>query len=59
MSATSMLTLIAFQFAMGDLLPRLSYFTINKESLALKMDRLCSWLFPLIFFVFVMIAFNI
>ena len=28
MSATSMLTLIAFQFAMGDLLPRLSYFTV-------------------------------
>jgi len=28
MSATSMLTLIAFQFAMGHLLPRLSYFTV-------------------------------
>jgi len=28
MSATSMLTLIAFQFAMGSMLPRLSYFTI-------------------------------
>jgi hypothetical protein len=28
MSATSMLTLIAFQFAMGNILPRLSYFTI-------------------------------
>jgi len=27
MSATSMLTLIAFQFAMGDLLPRVNYFT--------------------------------
>jgi cadmium resistance protein CadD (predicted permease) len=28
MSATSMLTLIAFQFAMTSILPRLSYFTI-------------------------------
>lgn len=28
MSATSMLTLIAFQFAMGHMIPRLSYFTI-------------------------------
>lgn len=28
MSATSMLTLIAFQFAIGNILPRLSYFTV-------------------------------
>ncbi|MFT5729526.1 MAG: hypothetical protein ACI8PB_003697 [Desulforhopalus sp.] len=28
MSATSMLTLIAFQFAMGDIQPRLTYFTV-------------------------------
>ena len=87
MSATSMLTLIAFQFAMGNMMPRLSYFTVmdrfvtgstilvflaliesittnylvtvNKESLALKIDRFCSWLFPLVFLVFVLIAFNI
>ena len=86
MSATSMLTLIAFQFAMGNLLPRLSYFTvmdrfvtgstilvfmaliesimtnylvtIDKENLALKIDRYCSWIFPAIFFVFVLIAFK-
>jgi gamma-aminobutyric acid receptor subunit beta len=28
MSATSMLTLIAFQFAMANILPRLSYYTL-------------------------------
>lgn len=28
MSATSMLTLIAFQFALGDIMPRLSYYTL-------------------------------
>lgn len=87
MSATSMLTLIAFQFAMSHMLPRLSYFTImdrfvtgstilvflaliesittnylvtiNRENLALKMDRYCSWVFPVIFFVFVLIVFNL
>jgi hypothetical protein len=86
MSATSMLTLIAFQFAMGNMLPRLSYFTIldrfvtgstilvflaliesittnhlvtiNRENLALKMDRYCRWIFPTIFLVFVLIVFN-
>ena len=86
MSATSMLTLIAFQFALGTMLPRLSYFTlmdrfvtgstilvflaliesittnylinINKENLALKMDRYCRWIFPTIFLVFTLIIFN-
>jgi hypothetical protein len=84
MSATAMLTLIAFQFAMGDILPHLSYFTvmdrfvtgstilvflaliesittnylvtINRENLALKMDRYCSWVFPVIFFILVLIV---
>jgi hypothetical protein len=87
MSATSMLTLIAFQFAMGHMMPRLSYFTImdrfvtgstilvflalvesittnylamiNRINLALKMDRYCSWVFPVIFFVFVLVVFNL
>ena len=86
MSATSMLTLIAFQFAMGNMMPRLSYFTImdrfffgstilvflalvesittnylvtiNRENLALRLDRYCSWIFPVVFFVFVIIAFR-
>lgn len=77
-SATSMLTLIAFQFALTGILPKLSYFTtmdklilgssaivflsfvesvltiylvsIEKESLAFKVDRVCRWLFPLTFF---------
>ena len=31
MSATSMLTLIAFQFASGNILPRLNYFTVLDE----------------------------
>lgn len=85
MSATSMLTLIAFQFAMGSMLPRLSYFTImdrflvgstflvflaliesittnylvntDKENLALKVDRHCRWIFPIIFLVFVFAVF--
>ena len=87
MSATSMLTLIAFQFAMGHMMPRLSYFTmmdrfvtgstilvflaliesittnylvtINRENLALKMDRYCCWIFPTIFLIFVLIVFNL
>jgi len=87
MSATSMLTLIAFQFAMSGMLPKLSYFTImdrfvtgstilvflaliesittnylfatNRESLALIINRYCSWLFPAVFFVFTLVAFNL
>jgi hypothetical protein len=34
LSATSMLTLIAFQFAMSDMLPRLSYLTIMDRFIA-------------------------
>jgi hypothetical protein len=77
MSATSMLTLIAFQFAMAGILPRLSYFTeldafitastglvflalleslttsylvsVERKELALRMDRICRWAFPLAF----------
>ena len=88
MSATSMLTLIAFQFAMGSMLPRLSYFTImdrfvvgstvlvflaliesittnylvttaDRVNLALKMDRYCRWVFPVIFLVYVFAVYNI
>jgi len=87
MSATSMLTLIAFQFAMGHMMPRLSYFTVmdrfvvgstfivflaliesittnylvntDKANLALKMDRYCRWIFPVIFLVFVFVVFNL
>jgi hypothetical protein len=77
MSATSMLTLIAFQFAMAGILPRLYYFTeldgfitastglvflalvealttaylvsVDRKELALRMDRVCRWAFPLAF----------
>ena len=77
MSATSMLTLIAFQFAMSGMLPRLSYFTaldafvtastglvflalleslmtsylvsLDRKELALRMDKVCRWAFPLAF----------
>ena len=77
MSATSMLTLIAFQFAMTGMLPRLSYFTaldafvtastglvflalleslmtsylvsVDRKELALHVDRICRWVFPLAF----------
>ena len=76
-AATSMLTLIAFQFALTGILPKLSYFTtmdklilgsstlvflsfvesvltiylvsIGRESIALKADNLCRWLFPALF----------
>lgn len=75
LSATSMLTLIAFQFALTTVLPKVSYFTIMDElilgstvlvfssliqatvtsalvihgrtELALRIDRVCRWLFPL------------
>lgn len=77
MSATSMLTLIAFQFAMAGILPRLSYFTaldafitastvlvflalleslttaylvsVERKALALRLDRICRWAFPVAF----------
>ncbi|MCK2185389.1 hypothetical protein [Halomonas getboli] len=76
LGATSMLTLIAFQFSMSGYLPRLGYFTIadrlvvwatilvflailnaivtgvlvtaNREAAALRFDRQCRWLFPLL-----------
>jgi hypothetical protein len=77
MSATSMLTLIAFQFAMAGILPRLSYFTeldafitastalvflalvealttsylvsVERKEFAMRLDRMCRWVFPLAF----------
>jgi hypothetical protein len=83
MSATSMLTLIAFQFAMASILPHLSYFTlldgfitvatglvflalveslttaylvsVGRTQIALRIDRICRWAFPLAF-VFIVIA---
>ena len=86
MSATSMLTLIAFQFAMASVLPPLSYFTLldwfitaatgvvfvalveslttsylvsmGRSELALKMDRVCRWAFPLVFFAIVALIFG-
>ncbi len=87
MSATSMLTLIAFQFAMASILPHLSYFTLldwfitagtglvfvalveslttsylvsmDRSELALKMDRVCRWAFPLAFVVLVALIFGV
>ena len=74
MSSASMLTLIAFHFAMVSILPPLSYFTVldsfiaastfivflaliesittsylvscDRREIALKMDRVCRWVFP-------------
>ena len=85
MSATSMLTLIAFQFAMGGILPRLSYFTTldwfiagstilvfvallesltttylvskEKKEIAVRLDKICRWLFPLAFAVLNLVVF--
>lgn len=85
MSATSMLTLIAFQFAMASILPRLSYFTeldafiaastvlvflalvqalttsylvsVERKELALRLDRICRWAFPLAFAGLVILIF--
>ena len=87
MSATSMLTLIAFQFAMGSVLPHLSYFTlldgfitaatglvflalvqslttsylvsVDRTEIALRMDRICRWAFPLAFVGIVTFIFGI
>ena len=87
MSATTMLTLIAFQFAMANILPRLSYYTVldkfiagstifvflaliesvatsclfskEKHGLAIRMDRLCRWAFPVFFVVFSLLIFSI
>jgi len=80
LSATSMLTLIAFQFAQTGVLPRLSYFTVmdklilgssilvflsffeavgaiylvskGAEKTAVKMDKICRWLFPVMFTIY-------
>jgi len=85
MSTTSMLTLIAFQFATGNLLPKLSYFTImdefiaactvlvflallgsltsshlgsnKRERLALRLDKGCRWVFPIVFAFIVGVVF--
>ena len=87
MSATSMLTLIAFQFAMAGILPRLHYFTqldgfitastglvflalvealttsylvsVDRKELALRLDRICRWAFPLAFVGMVVLIFGI
>jgi len=86
MSATSMLTLIAFQFAMANILPHLSYYTlldkfivgstglvflsliesvttsylanIQKQHIAIQIDRICRGAFPFIFVVFSLIIFS-
>ena len=80
MSSASMLTLIAFHFAMVRILPPLSYFTLldtfiagatvivflaliesittsylsthGRQAVALKIDRVCRWVFPLSFAIF-------
>ena len=85
MSATSMLTLIAFQFAMANILPRLSYYTVldkfiagstilvflaliesvttsylitkQKIEVAMRMDRVCRWAFPVAFVAFTLFVF--
>lgn len=77
LSATSMLTLIAFLFATQAIVPRLNYLTIldkfvlgstalvflalveailtgyfiakDREALAVRMDRVCRWIFPAAF----------
>lgn len=88
MSATSMLTLIAFQFTLADILPRVSYYTlldrfvigstflvflslleslitshlaadVQKQKLAIRIDRISRWLFPLVFVIFSVIAFSV
>jgi len=85
LSATSMLTLIAFQFATTSMVPELGYFTIldefttgstiivflalvqslttsylvsqEREALALRMDRLSRYVFPLAFLALVLVVF--
>jgi len=87
MSATSMLTLIAFQFALESIFPHLSYFTLldgfisaatglvflalvealvtsylvstSRADLALRIDRICRWAFPLAFVAIVVVIFHI
>lgn len=85
LSATSMLTLIAFQFAMANILPKISYFTIldkfitgstvlvflalleslttsflvskKKTKLALRIDNVCRFAFPITFSLIVFFVF--
>lgn len=85
LSATSMLTLVAFIFATTNMLPKLGYFTTldhfiavstilvflalvqsltttylfskEKEGIALHIDHVCRWAFPLAFAVLVVVVF--
>jgi hypothetical protein len=85
LSATSMLTLVAFIFATTNMLPKLGYFTTldqfmavstilvflalvqsltttylfskERESIALHVDHVCRWAFPLAFAVLVVVVF--
>ena len=85
MSATSMLTLIAFQFATTKMVPELGYFTLldlfiggatilvflallesltigylvsqERQALALRIDLLCRWVFPLTFVALILAVF--
>jgi hypothetical protein len=85
LSATSMLTLVAFIFATTSMVPKLGYFTTldqfiagstilvflalvqsltttylfskEKESIALHIDHVCRWAFPLTFAALVVVVF--
>lgn len=85
LSATSMLTLVAFIFATTNMVPKLGYFTIldefiaisivlvflalvqsltttylfseGKEKIALHIDHVCRWAFPLAFAALVVVVF--
>jgi hypothetical protein len=85
LSATSMLTLIAFQFATTSMVPELGYFTTldefitgstvlvflalvqslatsylvsqEREALALRMDRVSRYVFPLAYVVLILVVF--
>ena len=86
LSATAMLTLVAFQFALVSVLPKLAYFTVldwfivgstvlvflalaeavaasflvsnERTAPALRMDRICRWLFPGAFFLLIVFVFG-
>jgi len=85
MSGTSMLTLIAFQFGMANILPNLNYYTLmdkfvvgstiivflsliesvtksyltanHKQKMAVRIDRVCRWIFPIGFTAYSLIIF--
>jgi len=87
LSATAMLTLIAFQFALVSVLPKLAYFTVldefiagstilvflalveavlavslvaaDKKAMALRMDAICRWAFPLTYGFLILAVFLI